>query len=170
MAAVVLEVVLSGAGFHDMPQKDRWLGCGHREAHRRHTTGPIVPLQDLRAPSPQPLQVLLVSDIPHFSTHTTTNNRPPRCSGLRGAQRHRATPTHCTAAHGRPAGCDEVNKVLPLVSNLGDTILTHFRPRHTLNTFDLLYNYPILPIHTSRDHRPATDRLMQTLPHSHDLT
>ena len=83
MATVVLEVVLSDAGFHDMPRQDRRLGYGHREAHRRHAAGPIVPLQDHRAPSPQPLQVLLMSDIPHFSTHTTARPRDRRTARAR---------------------------------------------------------------------------------------
>ena len=58
-----------------------------------------------------------------------------------------------------------------LVSNLGDTILTHSGPRHTLSTSDLLYNYPILPIHTHRDHGLTADRRVADTPAlSHDLT
>ena len=60
MAAVVLEVVLSDADIHDTPRQDRRLGCGHREARRRHIAAPIVPLQDHRAPAPQPLQRMAV--------------------------------------------------------------------------------------------------------------
>ena len=158
MAAVVLAVVLSGAGFHDMPRQDRRLGCGRREARRRHAAGPVFPLQDHRAPPPQPLQVMLMSDIPHFSTHTTTTNRPPRCSGLRGARRRRAMPTRCPRSTGWPRRMTKGNKVPSLVSALGDTTLTYFRPWHTLSTSDLPCNYPILPIHAHRDHGLTADR------------
>ena len=82
-----------------------------------------------------------------------------------------ATPSNADALPtvDRLAATDEEkgDKALPLVSNLGDTILTSFSPRHTLSTSDLPCNYPILPIHANRDHGPATDCLAQTLPHSH---
>ena len=102
MAAVVFEVVLSGAGFRDMPRQCRRPGRGDREARRQHVAGPIVLPQDHRAPTPPTLQVLHMSDTPHFSTHTTTTTRPPRRSWLRGAQRHRATPTRCARSTGWP--------------------------------------------------------------------
>ena len=167
MAVVLLEVVLPGAGRQGMPRQDRRLGRGHRGVRWRHAAGPIVPLQDHRGPSPQPLQVLHMSGTPHFSTHTTTNDRTQRSSELRGARRHRAAPTRYPRSTGWTRRTAKGNKVPSLVSELGDTILTYFRPRHTSNTSDLLYNYPILPIHASRDHGPATDRLCR---HSRTLT
>ena len=157
MAAVVLEVGLSDAGLHDAPQRDRRRGCWHREVHRRQAAGPNVLLQDHRAPAPQLPQVLHMSGTPHFSTHTTTTNRPPRRSGLRGAQRRRATPTRCPRSTSWPRRMTKGNKVPPLVSTLGDTTLTCFRPWHTLSTSDLPSNYPILPTHAHRDHGLTAD-------------
>ena len=129
MAVVLLEVVLPGAGHQGMPRQDRRLGRGHRGVRWRHAAGPIVPLQDHRGPSPQPLQVLHMSGTPHFSTHTTTTNRPQRSSELRGARRHRAAPTRYPRSTGWTRRTAKGNKVPSLVSELGDTILTHFRPR-----------------------------------------
>ena len=93
MAAVMFEGVLLAAGCQDLQRHDRRLGRGHREARRRHAAGPIVPLQDHRAPSPQPLQVLHMSGTPLFSTHTTYTNRSSRSSRLRRDRQRRATPT-----------------------------------------------------------------------------
>ena len=124
MAAVVLEVGLSDADLHDTPRQYRRLGCGNRGARRRHVTSPIVPLQDHRAPSPQPQQALHMSGTPHFSTHTTYTNRPPRRSWLSGAQRHRATPPRCPRSTGWPRRTRKGDKTLPFASNLGDTIHT----------------------------------------------
>ena len=93
MAAVMFEGVLLAAGCQDLQRHDRRLGRGHREARRRHAAGPILALQDHRAPSPQPLQVLHMSGTPLFSTHTTYTNRSSRSSRLRRDRQRRATPT-----------------------------------------------------------------------------
>ena len=116
MVAVALEVVLSGAGFQDKRRQGRRLGDGHRGARQRHAAGPVVPLQDHRAPSTQPLQVLHMSGTPLFSTHTTYTDRPPRRSGLRRALRHRALPTRRITADRLAATDDKKVKALPLGS------------------------------------------------------
>ena len=109
MAAVMLEVVLSGADFHDTPRQDRRLGCGHREARRRHIAGPIVPLHDHRAPAPQPLQVDRPGKLPIVETeeviecYTRKTQRALRpCarssqkgkSGQFGQEAYRTTPSY----------------------------------------------------------------------------
>ena len=103
MAAVMLEVVLLAAGCQDLPRHDRRLGRGHREARRRHAAGPILALQDHRAPSPQPLQVLHMSGTPLFSTHTTfQTGRRSTC----GCTMHYNAEQRQRAAQQRRAGRD----------------------------------------------------------------
>ena len=170
MAVVLLEVVLPGAGHQGMPRQDRRLGRGHRGVRWRHAAGPIVPLQDHRGPSPQPLQVLHMSGTSLFSTHTTYTDRPPRRSRLRRTLRRRALPTRCTTVDRLAATDDKKVKALTLGSDLGDTILTQLRPRHRLAypTFLItILSFPPTPTATT-DPRLTVSADARAL--SHDLT
>ena len=125
-----------------------------------YMSGSCLAVGYVRVDPPHQIVVQIVIPISVFAgwERVATTNRPPRCSGLRGARRRRAMPTRCPRSTGWPRQTTKGNKVPPLVSELGDTTLTCFRPRHTLSTSDLPCNYPILPIHAHRDHGLTADR------------
>ena len=115
------------------------------------------------------------SNIPHFSTHTTTTNRPPRRSGLRHHPEHDGS-TATSNADALPtvdrlaATDDKKATALTLGSDLGDTILTQLRPRHRLAypTFLItILSFPPTPTATT-DPRLTVSADARAL--SHDLT
>ena len=145
-------------------------GASRSTAAAHRSAGPIVPLQDHRGPSPQPLQVLHMSGTSLFSTHTTYTDRPPRRSRLRRTLRRRALPTRCTTVDRLAATDDKKVKALTLGSNLGDTIPTQLRPPHRLaypTFFITILSFPPAPTATT-DPRLTVSADARAL--SHDLT
>ena len=130
MVAVVFEVALSGAGPRDMPQQDRQRGCGHREAHRRYASGPVVPLPNLAAPPTRSTQASprsthhLHAPPTRIANHTLPMLQhapePPACAlhPPRTAQRPHASrssqPATPSTASGRSTLLSSLARALPV--------------------------------------------------------